>query len=180
MLAKEMMNKIVTAASRKTNGRDLAAKLLSGMYSGLPVVDEGRVVGVVTEFDLLKAVKEGKDLQKIIAEDIMSKEPICVEENTHVDEIIKIMTEQNIIRVPVVRNGTLIGVISRCDILNSLIQPEFVTFTEIKMFKTILVPIDTSDTSLVAVDYAIELSKSFNSEIVGISIIDVKNWPDHS
>lgn len=42
------------------------------------------------------------------------------------------------------------------------------------MFKTILVPIDTSDTSLVAVDYAIELSKSFNSEIVGISIIDVK------
>ncbi|MEK6766760.1 MAG: CBS domain-containing protein [Planctomycetota bacterium] len=128
MLAKEMMNKIVTAASRKTNGRDLAAKLLSGMYSGLPVVDEGRVVGVVTEFDLLKAVKEGKDLQKIIAEDIMSKEPICVEENTHVDEIIKIMTEQNIIRVPVVRNGTLIGVISRCDILNSLIQPEFVTF----------------------------------------------------
>ena len=42
------------------------------------------------------------------------------------------------------------------------------------MFKTILVPIDTSDTSLIAVDYAIELSKSFNSEIVGISIIDVK------
>lgn len=128
MLAKEMMNKIVTAASRKTNGRDLTLKLLSGMYSGLPVVDEGRVVGVVTEFDLLKAVKKGKDLQKIIAEDIMTKEPICVEENTHVDEIIKIMTEQNIIRVPVVRNGTLIGVISRCDILNSLIQPEFVTF----------------------------------------------------
>lgn len=128
MLAKEMMNKIVTAASRKTNGRDLTLKLLSGMYSGLPVVDEGRVVGVVTEFDLLKAVKKGKDLQKIIAEDIMTKEPICVEENTHVDEIIKIMTEQNIIRVPVLRNGTLIGVISRCDILNSLIQPEFVTF----------------------------------------------------
>ena len=42
------------------------------------------------------------------------------------------------------------------------------------MFKTILVPIDTSDTSLVAVDYAIELSRSFNSEIIGISIIDIK------
>ncbi len=38
------------------------------------------------------------------------------------------MTEHKIIRVPVVRNSTLIGVISRCDILNSLIQPEFVTF----------------------------------------------------
>ncbi len=128
MLAKEIMNKIVTAATRKTNGRDLSVKLLSGMYSGLPVVDKGKVVGVVTEFDLLKAVKEGKDLQKIFAEDIMTKEPICVEEDTHVDEIIKIMTEQKIIRVPVVREGNLIGVISRCDILNSLIQPEFVTF----------------------------------------------------
>ncbi len=42
------------------------------------------------------------------------------------------------------------------------------------MFKTILVPIDSSDTSLVAVDYAIDLSKTFNSEIAGISIIDIK------
>jgi len=128
MLAKEIMNKIVTAATRKTNGRDLSVKLLSGMYSGLPVVDRGKVVGVVTEFDLLKAVKEGKDLQKILADDIMTKDPICVEEDTHIDEIIRIMTEKKIIRVPVVRKGSLIGVISRCDILNSLIQPEFVTF----------------------------------------------------
>ncbi len=128
MLAKEIMNKIVTAATRNTNGRELSVKLLSGMYSGLPVVDEGKVVGVVTEFDLLNAVLDGKDLQKILADDIMTKDPICVEEDTHVDEIIRIMTEQKIIRVPVVRNGNLIGVISRCDILNSLIQPEFVTF----------------------------------------------------
>ena len=128
MLAKEIMNKIVTAATVKTNGRDLAVKLLSGMYSGLPVVAEGKVVGVVTEFDLLKAVKEGKDLQHIFAEDIMTKDPICVEEETRVEEIIKLMTEKNIIRVPVVRKEKLIGVISRCDILSSLIQPEFITF----------------------------------------------------
>ena len=119
MLAKEIMNKIVTAASRKTNGRELSVKLLTGMYSGLPVVDGGKVVGDVTEFDLLNAVKEGKDLHQIVADDIMTKDPICVEDDTHVDEII---------RVPVVRKGNLIGVISRCDITNSLIQPEFVTF----------------------------------------------------
>lgn len=46
MVAKDIMNKIVTAAKRKTIGRDLAVKLLSGMYSGLPVVDDdGKVVG---------------------------------------------------------------------------------------------------------------------------------------
>ncbi len=52
--ARDVMNKRVTAATPRAIGRDLALKLLSGMYSGLPVVDaKGAVVGVVTEFDLL-------------------------------------------------------------------------------------------------------------------------------
>ena len=128
MVAKDIMNKIVTAAKRKTIGRDLAIKLLSGMYSGLPVVDDkGKVVGVVSEFDLLKAIKEGKKLEQITAEDIMSKKPICVTENTTVEEIIDLMMKHNIIRVPVLRNDNLVGVISRCDILSSIVEPEFVT-----------------------------------------------------
>ena len=128
MVARDIMNKIVTAAKKNTIGRDLAIKLLSGMYSGLPVVDDkGKVVGVVSEFDLLKALKEGKKLEQVTAEDIMSKNPICVSENTPVEEIIDLMMKHNIIRVPVVRNDNLVGVISRCDILSSIVEPEFVT-----------------------------------------------------
>lgn len=128
MVAKDIMNKIVTAAKKNTIGRDLAIKLLSGMYSGLPVVDDkGKVVGVVSEFDLLKAIKEGKKLEQVTAGDIMSKKPVCVTENTPVEEIIDLMTKHNIIRVPVLRNDNLVGVISRCDILSSIVEPEFVT-----------------------------------------------------
>ena len=128
MVARDIMNKIVTAAKKNTIGRDLAIKLLSGMYSGLPVVDDkGKVVGVVSEFDLLKAIKEGKKLEQVTAEDIMSKNPICVSENTPVAEIIDLMMKHNIIRVPVVRNDNLVGVISRCDILSNIVEPEFVT-----------------------------------------------------
>lgn len=127
-MAKDIMNKIVTAAKKKTIGRDLAVKLLSGMYSGLPVVDDaGKVIGVVSEFDLLKILRDGKTLEQVTAEDIMTKNPICVSEDTPVEEIINLMTTHNIIRVPVVRNGNLVGVISRCDILNSIVEPEFVT-----------------------------------------------------
>ncbi|KAA0241215.1 MAG: CBS domain-containing protein, partial [Candidatus Brocadia sp. AMX2] len=43
------------------------------------------------------------------------------------EEVIDLMTKHNIIRVPVVRNDTLVGVISRCDILSSVVEPEFVT-----------------------------------------------------
>ena len=128
MVARDIMNKIVTAAKKNTIGRDLAIKLLSGMYSGLPVVDDkGKVVGVVSEFDLLKAIRDGKSLEQVKAEDIMSKNPICVSENTSVEEIIDLMMKHNIIRVPVVRNDNLVGVISRCDILSSIVEPEFVT-----------------------------------------------------
>ena len=128
MVARDIMNKIVTAAKKNTIGRDLAIKLLSGMYSGLPVVDDkGMVIGVVSEFDLLKAIRVGKALEQVKAEDIMSKNPICVSENTAVDEIIDLMMKHNIIRVPVVRNNNLVGVISRCDILSSIVEPEFVT-----------------------------------------------------
>lgn len=129
MKAKDVMNKIVTAAKQNTIGRDLAVKLLSGMYSGLPVVDDkGKVLGIVSEFDLLKAIRSGKALEQVKAGDIMSKNPICVNEDTSIEQIIDLMTNHNIIRVPVVRNDTLVGVISRCDILNSIVEPEFVTF----------------------------------------------------
>ena len=128
MVAKDIMNKIVTAAKKKTIGRDLAIKLLSGMYSGLPVIDDnGKVIGIVSEFDLLKALRDGKALEEAKAEDIMSKNPICVSENIPIEEIIDLMVKNNIIRVPVVRNGTLVGVISRCDILSTIVEPEFVT-----------------------------------------------------
>src|SRR3989304_1628629 len=110
MVAKDIMNKIVTAAKRKTIGRDLAIKLLSGMYSGLPVVDDkGKVVGVVSEFDLLKAIRDGKALEQVNAEDIMSKNPICASHNTPVEGVIALSRRPNLIRVPVVRNDNLVG-----------------------------------------------------------------------
>jgi len=129
MKARDIMNTRVTAATPRAIGRDLALQLLSGMYSGLPVVNaKGKVIGVVTEFDLLQAIHEGKDLQSTKAEEIMTKPAVCVQEDEEIDSVIAKMTEKNIIRVPVVReDGTLAGVIARADVLSSMIEPEFVT-----------------------------------------------------
>jgi CBS domain-containing protein len=128
MKARDVMNKRVTAAPPRAIGRDLALQLLSGMYSGLPVVDAtGAVIGVVTEFDLLAAVRDGKDLQTVRAEEIMGRPPVCVEEDEPLAAVIAAMTAHRIIRVPVVRGGKLVGVIARADILSRLIEPEFVS-----------------------------------------------------
>jgi len=129
MKARDVMNRRVTAATLRAVGRDVALQLLSGMYSGLPVVDaDGRVAGVVTEFDLLKAIREGKDLQTLKAEDVMSKPAVCVKEDDALEDVIAKMTDHHIIRVPVVKeDGRLVGVIARADILGRMIEPEFVT-----------------------------------------------------
>lgn len=127
MKAGEVMNPKVTAATRHAVGRDLALQLMTGMYSGLPVVErDGEVIGVVTELDLLKAVLEGKDLQSVKAEDVMGLPALCVEEDATVEEVIQQMVKNNFIRVPVVRKGKLVGVVARVDILSQLIEPEFV------------------------------------------------------
>lgn len=98
------------------------------MYSGLPVVDaNGTVIGVVTEFDLLTALREGKDLQTVKAEEIMGQPAVCVEEEDPIEAVIAKMTLHHIIRVPVVRQGKLVGIIARADILSRMIEPEFVT-----------------------------------------------------
>ena len=77
--------------------------------------------------NLISAVREGKDLQTVKAEEIMGQPPVCVEEDEPLESVIAKMTTHHIIRVPVVRDGKLVGVIARVDILSRLIVPEFVT-----------------------------------------------------
>jgi CBS-domain-containing membrane protein len=53
----------VVTATRRASARHVALQLLNGLYSGIPIADEtGRVVGMVTELDLLKAAEKGADL----------------------------------------------------------------------------------------------------------------------
>ncbi|MBW1940227.1 MAG: CBS domain-containing protein [Deltaproteobacteria bacterium] len=127
--ASDIMIRPVVSARKNASARDVTLQLLNGFYSGMPVTDEdGKVIGVVTEFDLLEAVMEGKQLVKITAGDVMSKEVSTVDVDTSVSDIIRIMKLKNIIRIPVTEDDKLVGVVARCDILTSLIEPEFVTY----------------------------------------------------
>jgi len=127
--AGDVMTRPVVSARKNASARDIAMQLLSGLYSGLPVTDdEGKVVGVVTEFDLLKQIREGKDLTTLRAEDVMTRESVTVDVNTPLQEVLNAMMEKNIIRIPVTENGFLTGIIARCDILKAHIEPEFVTY----------------------------------------------------
>jgi len=127
--ASDVMTRPVVSAREDTSARDVALQLTSGHYSGMPVTDEnGKLVGIVTELDILNALYEGKELMGIIAKDIMRKNVITARLETQAKEIIETMSEWNFIRLPVVdTEGKLVGIVARCDILNAHIHPEFVT-----------------------------------------------------
>ena len=127
--AKDVMTRPVLSARRNASARDIAMQLLSGLYSGIPVTDEnGKVIGVVTEFDLLKQILAGKELVTLKAEDVMTRDTVTVDVDMPLKEVLKTMIEKNIIRIPVTIEGCLTGVIARCDILKTYIEPEFVTY----------------------------------------------------
>ncbi|MBC2712001.1 MAG: CBS domain-containing protein [Desulfosarcina sp.] len=125
----DVMVRPVVSARLNASSRDVALQFLSGLYSGMPITDdEGKVVGVVSELDLLNAVVEGRELAKLTAEELMSKDPVTADVETPVTDIVKLMKEKNVIRLPITSEGKLVGVVARCDILTSIIEPEFVTY----------------------------------------------------
>jgi CBS domain-containing protein len=125
MNAKAIMGK-VKAPKKSAKGRDVARTMISQDYCHLPVVDEsGGVIGIISEFDLLKAVQAGKDLEIVTAGEMMSPKVISVGEDEPVDSVIDIMITQYMITLPVVRDGKLVGVINRRNILHSMVDHEY-------------------------------------------------------
>ena len=122
----EIMTRPAFSARKDTPVKDIAFEIFYGFFSGMPVTDsDGRVIGVVTEIDLLKQIRQGKDLEKLKADEMMTKEPVTIDINTTLDDVLNTMIEKNIIRIPVTEKGHLVGVIARRDILRYYLQPEF-------------------------------------------------------
>jgi predicted transcriptional regulator len=108
--------------SQKQNAMGIAVELLTTHTPGAPVVDEqGNFIGFVSEFDILRALEVGKDLNRLTAEDVMVKERIAVTEDTSIDEAVKIMEDKRLLNLPVKKNGKVAYSITRHDLLRAWI-----------------------------------------------------------
>lgn len=125
--ARDLMQTRIVAATRQYSARDLAVLMHTGAFSGVPIIEPGnRLVGMVTEFDILKALADKKDLHTLKAEEIMSPLPLSVEEYVTAQDVIQLMLTHKILRLPVARDGRLLGIISRSDILDHMIEAHLV------------------------------------------------------
>jgi CBS-domain-containing membrane protein len=128
------MSPQVVVAKENTNAEAISARLLSGEFNGLPVVDDNRaIIGIVTAIDILKALRNSsnKKLNSMVAKDIMTPNPSVVKKDTPIEDVIDIMVQKEIVLVPVVEedanNKKLIGVVARLDILREKLNEEFIT-----------------------------------------------------
>lgn len=129
MTAIDVMERPVVAATPRASLRDIAGQLVTNEFSGMPVADsDGRVVGVITESDLVRTLLEGKRLESVTAAEAMTGPAITVDVTTPFEDIMKCLEENRILRVPVVKDDRLVGIISRRDVIKAVLEPEFIAF----------------------------------------------------
>jgi len=108
--------------ARKQNAMGVAIELLTTHTPGAPVVDkEGKFAGFVSEFDILRALEAGKDLNRLMAEDIMAKDRIAVTDDTSIDQAVKLMEDKRLLNLPIERDGKVVYSLTRHDLLRAWI-----------------------------------------------------------
>lgn len=142
--AKDIMVREVVTVSPQTTVRTAAHLLGRHNISGMPVVDaDRRVLGILSEKDLLVVgmpklaeffgaqgfhatsdtiVDRLLGQEDILVGDIMNSDIVCVDENASVTEVAQLLVARNIRRAPVVRDGKLVGIVSRANILRDVIR----------------------------------------------------------
>jgi len=114
----QLMQDAVTTCTPRTDGSTVAGLMTRRNFGSLPVVEsDGTLVGIVSEYDLLQAMSEGRDLRKILAIEIMSAHPVSVAEAQSLKQVAELFQDRYITRVPVVRNKKLVGILARRDLL---------------------------------------------------------------
>ena len=88
----------------------------------------GRVIGVVTESDIVRTLMAGKRLEGLTGGEVMTGTPISVEVETPIEDVMKQLEENRIVRVPVTDHNKLVGIISRRDIIRAILEPESIVF----------------------------------------------------
>ncbi len=147
MIVRDIMTRAVRMIGPRDDVRTAARIMTDSGVSALPVVDDAqRVLGIVSEGDLMRrwelgTVKRRSWWLELVASpetltgeyikshslkvsDVMSRPVISVSETTPIGEVISILEEHRIKRVPVLANGSVVGIVSRADLLRAFAKQD--------------------------------------------------------
>ncbi len=147
MKVKDIMTKKVVSIGSETKVKDIAKLLIKHEITGVPVLRTKKVIGIVTEADLIMQqgkiqipdfiqfleariyLKDGKkfeaELKKIFgitAKEVMTSDVIVITPEASIADLVRLISDHHINPVPVVKNGKLVGIVSRADIVKLLVK----------------------------------------------------------
>ncbi|MBU1167777.1 CBS domain-containing protein [Patescibacteria group bacterium] len=145
MKVKDIMSKEAVVCEASTPVREVAKKLIENDITGMPVIKEGEVVGIVTEADVIMQKAKihvpeyinilssfiyledpgevGEELRRILgikAEELMTKKVVTIGSEESVSDLATLFEREHVNPVPVVDGDKLMGVVSRADLVKLL------------------------------------------------------------
>jgi CBS domain-containing protein len=142
MKVRDVMTQDVATVAPDTDLKDVAALLVQKRISGVPVVEGGRVVGVVSERDILFKERPSDGLSRGVlawlmdegdltlkidartAREAMTSPPITIGPARSVADAAAIMLDENVSRLPVVDHGLLVGIVTRHDLVRAFARSD--------------------------------------------------------
>lgn len=144
MKAQDVMTTEVITVSPDTGVTDIARQLVENRISAVPVVDgAGKLLGIVSEGDLMRRAESGTERHHswwlallagpeertreyvkthgLHARDVMTKDVVTTTENATLEEVAASLEKHKVKRLPVLRDGKVVGVVSRANLLHGLI-----------------------------------------------------------
>lgn len=147
MKAQDIMTKAVVSVRQQTSIREIVSQMVEKHISGVPVVaDDGKVVGIVSQSDLLHRAEVGTERKhkwwfRLLADskemardyakahglragDVMTRFVISVHPDTELSAVADILDKHSIKRVPVIDGDRLVGIVTRGDLVRALSQAQ--------------------------------------------------------
>lgn len=145
--ASDIMTRNPITVSPETTITDAVKILLERRFNGLPVVKDGKLVGIICQSDLVaqqqkfdvpsmftifdgylslagwnKAEQEFRKMNALIVEQAMTRDPVTTKPSALLEDIASLMVKAKYYSLPVVENGELVGIIGKEDILRTLVH----------------------------------------------------------
>jgi CBS domain-containing protein len=121
----DIMTRWVATADPERSVREAATIMAKAHTGSLIVISKGKPAGIVTEGDISRALSKGANPDKVAIKKIMSKRLITVTSDKRVEEAAKLMAERQIKKLPVLEDGSIVGIVTQTDIVASTF--DFVT-----------------------------------------------------
>ena len=117
----ELMNKNVITCHPSEKLNTILNKLELFKIAGMPVVDKGKLVGIISQSDILKGIKSGS-MSDLSVEDVMTAEVLTVPPTESAIIVARLMVEKHINRIPIVDNDKVVGIVTRGDIIKAVAE----------------------------------------------------------